>query len=109
MGVAGDSVRSEAQDGSGTCNANFSTPTDGGRGRMQMYVCGTRDGDFDNGVVVHEYGHGISTRLTGGAGSSGCLNNTEQMGEGWSDYFGLVLTMEPGDAGTDSRGIGPGC
>ena len=105
-GVAGDSVRSEAQDGSGTCNANFSTPTDGGRGRMQMYVCGTRDGDFDNGVVVHEYGHGISTRLTGGAGSSGCLNNTEQMGEGWSDYFGLVLTMEPGDAGTDSRGIG---
>ncbi len=105
-GIGNDSVRSEAQDGSGTCNANFSTPTDGGRGRMQMYVCGTRDGDFDNGVISHEYGHGISTRLTGGAGNSSCLNNQEQMGEGWSDFFGLVLTIEPGDLGTDPRGMG---
>src|SRR5690606_3563855 len=24
-----------------------------------------RDGSFDNGIVAHEYGHGISTRLTG--------------------------------------------
>jgi len=105
-GVGNDSVRSEAQDGSGTCNANFSTPTDGGRGRMQMYVCNTRDGDFDNGVVAHEYGHGISTRLTGGAGNSSCLNNQEQMGEGWSDFFGLIMTIESGDLGTDSRGMG---
>ncbi|NNM09000.1 MAG: hypothetical protein HKO61_07490, partial [Flavobacteriaceae bacterium] len=105
-GAGNDSVRGEAQDGSGTCNANFSTPTDGGRGRMQMYVCGNRDGDFDNGVIVHEYGHGISTRLTGGAGNSGCLNNAEQQGEGWSDYFGLMLTLEPGDTRNDSRGIG---
>ena len=25
------------------------------------------DSDFDNGVIAHEYGHGISIRLTGGA------------------------------------------
>ncbi|WP_299889107.1 M36 family metallopeptidase [uncultured Lacinutrix sp.] len=105
-GVAGDSVRAEAQDGSGTCNANFATPADGGRGRMQMYVCGTRDGDLDNVVVAHEYGHGISTRLTGGAGNSGCLNNDEQMGEGWSDFIGLVMTIEPGDLASDQRGVG---
>lgn len=105
-GVGNDSVRSEAQDGSGTCNANFATPTDGGRGRMQMYVCNTRDGDFDNGVIIHEYTHGISTRLTGGAGTSSCLNNQEQMGEGWGDFFGLVMTIEPGDLGTDPRGMG---
>ncbi|PKA82304.1 putative secreted protein (Por secretion system target) [Ulvibacter sp. MAR_2010_11] len=105
-GIGNDSVRGEAQDGSGTCNANFATPTDGNRPRMQMYVCNSRDGDFDNGVVVHEYGHGISTRLTGGAGTSSCLNNQEQMGEGWSDFYGLMLTMEPGDQGTDVRGIG---
>ncbi|WP_461302840.1 M36 family metallopeptidase, partial [Aureisphaera sp.] len=108
-GVAGDSVRSEAQDGSGTCNANFATPADGGRGRMQMYVCNTRDGDFDNGVIAHEYGHGISNRLTGGAGNAGCLNRfttPEQMGEGWSDFYGLLLTMEVGDTRNDSRGIG---
>lgn len=105
-GIGNDALRAEAQDGSGTCNANMSTPGDGGSPRMQMYVCGSRDGDFDNGVVVHEYGHGISIRLTGGAGNSGCLAGAEQMGEGWSDWFGLMMTIEPGDAGTDARGIG---
>ncbi|MDX2360531.1 MAG: T9SS-dependent M36 family metallopeptidase [Crocinitomicaceae bacterium] len=64
------------------------------------------DGDFDNGIVAHEFGHGISTRLTGGAGSSNCLYNAEQMGEGWSDWFGLMLTIEPGDQAGDGRGIG---
>ena len=105
-GAGNDSVRAEAQDGSGTCNANFATPSDGNRPRMQMYVCGTRDGDFDNGVIVHEYGHGISNRLTGGPAASGCLGNQEQMGEGWSDYYGLMLTMDASDARDDSRGIG---
>ncbi len=64
-----------------------------------------KDGDIDNGVIAHEYGHGISNRLTGGAGQSGCLQNDEQMGEGWSDFFMLVVTMEPGDQGADPRGI----
>lgn len=64
------------------------------------------DGDFDNGVIAHEYGHGISNRLTGGPSASGCLGNAEQMGEGWSDWFGLMLTIEPGDQDTDVRGIG---
>lgn len=65
-----------------------------------------KDSDFDNGIIAHEYGHGISNRLTGGAASSNCLHNAEQMGEGWSDWFGLMLTIEPGDQGTDIRGIG---
>lgn len=105
-GAGNDYVFAEAQDGSGTCNANFGTPADGGNPTMQMYVCGNKDGDFDNLVIVHEYGHGISNRLTGGPGSAGCLWNTEQMGEGWSDYFGLMMTMKAGDAGDDGRGIG---
>ncbi len=66
----------------------------------------SRDGSLDNGVVIHEYGHGISNRLTGGPGDAGCLGNTEQMGEGWSDYLALMFTMEAGDVGTDSRGTG---
>lgn len=66
---------------------------------------GLKDGSLDNGIIAHEYGHGISTRLTGGPTNSGCLSNLEQMGEGWSDYFALVMTMEPGDQGTDGRGI----
>ncbi|MBD2714242.1 T9SS-dependent M36 family metallopeptidase [Microvirga sp. STR05] len=68
-----------------------------------------RDGDFDNGIISHEYGHGISTRLTGGRLNSGCLPNTsgyETMGEGWSDFFGLWMTTKPGDVGTTPRGIG---
>ncbi|MEM9548416.1 MAG: M36 family metallopeptidase [Bacteroidota bacterium] len=112
-GVGSDYVRSEAQDGSGTCNANFGTPPDGGNPRMQMYLCSRngfdRDGDYDNGVIAHEYGHGISNRLTGGPSASGCLNTTstpEQMGEGWSDYLGMVMTIEVGDTGPDSRGMG---
>ena len=64
------------------------------------------DGSFDNGIVSHEYGHGISQRLTGGAGAAGCLNNAEQMGEGWSDWFGLMITIEEGDTAVDPRGIG---
>ena len=37
-GFGNDPVSAEAQDGSGTDNANFSTPTDGSAPRMQMYV-----------------------------------------------------------------------
>ncbi|MDX1942921.1 MAG: T9SS-dependent M36 family metallopeptidase [Saprospiraceae bacterium] len=56
------------------------------------------DGSFDNGIVAHEYGHGISTRLTGGPAISSCLVNDEEMGEGWSDFFTLVTTAKPEDA-----------
>lgn len=67
---------------------------------------GYRDGTFDTAIMAHEYTHGISTRLTGGPQNSNCLNNDEQMGEGWGDYFGLLMTMKPGDQGTDGRGVG---
>ncbi len=64
------------------------------------------DGDLDNGIVAHEYAHGISNRLTGGASATGCLANDEQMGEGWSDFFALISTVKPGDTGAMPRGIG---
>lgn len=78
---------------------NGSIPKDG-------HWDGYKDGTFDNGIIAHEYGHGISTRLTGGPVNSGCLGNQEQMGEGWSDYFALAMTIEPGDQAADGRGIG---
>ncbi len=37
-GIGGDTIRAEAQDSSGTNNANMSTPADGGRPRQQMYI-----------------------------------------------------------------------
>jgi hypothetical protein len=55
------------------------------------------DGDLDNGVVAHEYTHGISNRLVGNAS---CLNQGEQMGEGWSDYFSLMMTTNWATANT---------
>ncbi len=67
------------------------------------------DGSLDNGIIIHEYGHGISTRLTGGPNNTNCLDSRsqfEQMGEGWSDYFGLMLTMTASDVAEQGRGIG---
>lgn len=63
-------------------------------------------GAIDNGVIAHEYGHGISIRTIGGGNNVGCLNNGEQMGEGISDFFSLVTTVKPGDTGDMSKGIG---
>ena len=65
-----------------------------------------KDGDFDNGIVIHEYGHGISNRIAGGPLNSNCLSNDEQMGEGWSDFFGIMLTMDTALANPVNRGVG---
>jgi hypothetical protein len=64
------------------------------------------DGDFDNGVIAHEYGHGVSSRLTGGASEADCLMNDEQAGEGWSDFFALIMTTTPASTADQARGIG---
>ncbi|WP_151086921.1 M36 family metallopeptidase [Hymenobacter baengnokdamensis] len=74
------------------------------------------DGSFDNGIMSHEYGHGISNRLTGGPANSSCLIAnvgtsaapvyTQQMGEGWSDFFALWMTTKPGDDGSANRYMG---
>jgi hypothetical protein len=117
-GIGSDSVDAQAQDsadlaptGLNRCNANFGTPADGGNPRMQMYICDNgatpdhNDGDFDNLVIVHEYAHGISNRLVGGPGVDNALQNTEQMGEGWSDFYGYMLTMSATNA-TSDRAVG---
>ncbi len=121
-GSGNDHVLAEAQDEAGLAatsanrnNANFSTPADGSSGRMQMYLWTAptpdRDGDVDNGIIVHEFGHGVSNRLTGGPAAAGCLSNAEQMGEGWSDYQALMLTQDWANSilttgFTTPRGIG---
>ncbi len=81
-----------------TVNVSLSTPI------LSDFV--NTDGDFDNLVIAHEYGHGISNRLTGGSFNGDCLNNQEQMGEGWSDWFGLIMQMKSGETGVERRGIG---
>lgn len=103
-GLGNDSVRAEAQDGSGTNNANFGAPPDGQRPRMQMFLFtrGTAsldddlDACYDGDVVLHEYTHGISNRLVGGPANTSCLQGVQSgaMGEGWGDYVGISFYNE---------------
>ncbi len=99
-GVGNDRVSAEAQDCSGVNNANFSTPADGNRGRMQMYIWTAPtpdfDGDLDADIVIHEYVHGLSNRLHGN--SAGLTTNMARgMGEGWSDFYAHAMLSEPSD------------
>jgi extracellular elastinolytic metalloproteinase len=66
-----------------------------------------RDGDLENGIIVHEYGHGVSNRLTGGP-TVNCLSGNEQMGEGWSDWYANAVMIDPAlDDPDGPRGMGP--
>ncbi len=94
-----DRVQAQAQDFQGTNNANFTTPSDGGRGRMRMYTwtqTPARDGSLDTEIVVHELTHGTSNRLHGNAGGLG-TNRSRGMGEGWSDFYALSSMSEATD------------
>ena len=99
-GVENDRVSAEAQDCSGTNNANFGTLADGNRGRMQMYLwtgpTPDLDGDFDAEVIFHEFSHGLSNRLHGNA-SGLSTNMARGMGEGWGDFYGHAMLSEPSD------------
>lgn len=94
MGLGGDRVVADAQDGGDTNNANFSTPPDGLSGRAQMYVFDfpiiDRDGDLDTEVLIHELTHGTSNRLIGN-GTGLAWEVGGGMGEGWSDFYALSL------------------
>ncbi|PWY85466.1 extracellular elastinolytic metallo proteinase [Aspergillus eucalypticola CBS 122712] len=107
-----DYVILNAQDGSGYSNANFATPPDGIPGRMRMYIwiesTPSRDGSFDAGIVIHEYTHGVSNRLTGGSHNAGCLNTLESggMGEGWGDFMATAIRIRPNDTRRTSYTMG---
>ncbi|EXA33950.1 hypothetical protein NW761_010489 [Fusarium oxysporum] len=111
-GVGNDMVILNAQDGSGTNNANFATPADGQPGRMRMYLwtysTPQRDCSFDAGVVIHEYTHGLSNRLTGGPANSGCLPGGESggMGEGWGDFMATAIHIQSKDTRASNKVMG---
>jgi len=98
--LGNDQVILNTQDGSGTNNANFATPPDGQLPRMRMYIwtktTPNRDCSFEAGVVIHEYTHGLSNRLTGGPANSNCLNALEAggMGEGWGDFMATAIRLK---------------
>lgn len=48
-----------------------------------------RDGDFDAGVIEHEYAHGLSNRYVGTEDGALGGHQSGSMGEGWSDWYAL--------------------
>ncbi|HEY2952501.1 MAG TPA: M36 family metallopeptidase [Verrucomicrobiae bacterium] len=99
-GLGKDAIQADAQDGSGINNANFTPTADGTPGRVQMFTFTgpepDRDGSLDAEIILHEYTHGLSTRLVGG-GVGISAQQTAAMGEGWSDFYALTLLSEPSD------------
>jgi extracellular elastinolytic metalloproteinase len=102
-GVGGDPIDIHIHNSG--CNGIFGAPPDGSKGILDLFLCGSQDGAYDNGVTLHELGHSINRRQVGGP-STNCLANQQRPDEGWSDWFALVYTAETGDQGTDVRGIG---
>lgn len=116
-GTGGDEILARAQDEDGAIlnTATFSPTAEGASPSMRIHLWTTdtpneKAGDFDNLVITHEYGHGVSFRLVGGPNNINCLSNFEQGGEGWSDFFGLLMTMKDhnGNGTIDKDVLGEG-
>jgi extracellular elastinolytic metalloproteinase len=78
-GRGSDSVNAEAQDGSGTDNANFATPRDGQNPRMQMFLWTGAGGTHS--VVVHTNGPVKGTYPAKGAEFGPALNTIGVTGD----------------------------
>lgn len=111
-GLGGDAMNVVAWIGGGRDNAFYTTSVDGDSSTIQFFWvgcrnCGDHDGYPENGgerstgfmrdTVVHEYAHGVSTRMVGGPAVDDCLGGTQSgaMAEGWSDLFGASFYDDP--------------
>lgn len=124
VGLGGDPVLALSQLGDELAalnNAFMATPPDGIQPTIGMFTFDTdfseafttgntrqylirRDGSFDAGIITHEFGHGVTTRLTGGPLNSNGLAALQSggMGEGWSDFFALWFLQRPADDAYDA-------
>ncbi len=109
-GANNDPVLADVHDGALSNHATFATPPDGQSPRMQLGLWNTtwppKDSAFDNMLIIHEYAHGVISRLTGGAANSHCLTEGEGLAEGWADWLALALTTKKDDLGATPRGFG---
>jgi hypothetical protein len=93
-------------------NAFMATPPDGQSPSLVMGLFNTaapfRDSAFDGTIILHEYAHGISNRLTGGPANASALQALQSggMGEGWSDWFALIQTIKSTDTAATPRTSG---
>jgi len=118
-GVPGDPVRADTLRGakldpaSGQMvrnNAYFSPTLEGTPPLLAMLMWNSTingsprdlDASYDAGVILHEYTHGVSTRLAGTDNTLGLRSNQASgMGEGWSDFFAMSF-LTPGDKALDA-------
>lgn len=112
QGLGNDWVELDVQDATTVFNATMATPPDGFSPRLSMGLFplplpGT-DSSLDGTIVVHEYGHGVSNRLTGGPANANALNALQSagMGEGWSDWLGILMTAKASDTRDTPRTLG---
>ncbi len=105
-GNGGDPVLAEAQDGSGTDNANFATPADGSKPRMQMYLWtghGPTQEVIANGVTYGassaEFGAALTT--TGITGPLALVNDGVGVG---ADACEAIPTSLAGKVALVERG-----
>jgi extracellular elastinolytic metalloproteinase len=75
--------------------ANMSTPSDGSAPVMNVGLVErtNRHTALDSTVVFHEYMHGVTNRLVGGALDVRALDSPQSagMGEGWGDYIACTI------------------
>ncbi|ORX65211.1 hypothetical protein BCR32DRAFT_226207 [Anaeromyces robustus] len=97
-GIGGDPVIVIINDRSGKNNAQMTTGIDGVPPKLRLYPFTEkesveRDPAFDNQIIIHEYTHGLSQRITGGPGNVKCLMSPESnaLNEGWSDFFANAI------------------
>ncbi len=100
-GVANDPVIVDVQNGVGI-GPSFFTPPDGTGPRMTLSIgsASGRDSGLDSGIVIHEFGHGVAERLTGGPANDKALNGRQSKGmnEGWADWWAIMLMQRSTDA-----------
>ena len=120
-----DAIRVVVQDGARKNNAVFASAPDGKPGVMRLFLFDQtspqRDSALDSRIVVclffqylkltfkvHELMHGVSNRLTGGAGNNNCLKEgiSKGMSEGWSDMMALMFTLTSTDTRVTDQYIG---
>lgn len=104
-GIGGDAVIAEAQNALSADDASFAPTPEGIPPRMRMglfrrstsSLTDDLDSDYDGQVILHEYAHGVSSRLVGGRTSTSCLDQIQSgaLGEGWSDYFAISYFNNP--------------
>jgi extracellular elastinolytic metalloproteinase len=59
-------------------------------------------------VIIDEYTHGVSNRLTGGPANTSCLSVLEAggMGEGWGDFMAIAVHTKTSDTRATNYPLG---